>query len=544
LPEIENGTGGSAKGKESHQTLPRQPSNGDGSGRERAQSTMDQQHDGNLKDEEVHDCQTDLDLREIPGLGDSRTRRGDSDTKPHSAEDAPKGRNKKVRNSKKQLDKIRWREVRTRKLPAWKGFSATRKAYLPAERRSWLKEENSRNRECRCYDFDFRCWSNSEETWDEHTWNQDNEEVVCQDCYKWMMRYCPVKTHHWKNKRNLLGDISARKATIISEPFATMEGRLCCEENWCIHEFVKHREKEIPWWACYGQFCKEHQPMKQRNGFFPAIPRITIANAQTCPCLRVGCLCGTDKRHPFHEEMSSDQTCLSEDCRSHMKWKKGTKIHEGSSRTSEPELVQEVNELITKFAGWRIDQVTEDKAPTIRIDVEVKGQKEIAEVDCGATGNFVNLRWAKERNFQIRSEGVTTVTMFDGSEKDVPKRKATIEFKIGTKRHSQVFQVLEKTGRNRIVLGMPWLRRYNPEIDWTKRRLRIGRVEALEAITEEVEAEKGPAVQGKRPQNESEMIDDTDEVVEEQEYQERLADARERVPEQYHRYLEVFAKRK
>ena len=81
---------------------------------------MDQQHDGDLKDMDVHDSQTDQDPRKIPERqrlsskgkeiqtdldprkrpeGDFRPRRGDSDTKTHPVEDDPKGRNENNRGN-------------------------------------------------------------------------------------------------------------------------------------------------------------------------------------------------------------------------------------------------------------------------------------------------------------------------------------------------------------------------------------------------------------------------------------------------------------
>jgi hypothetical protein len=48
----------------------------------------------------------------------------------------------------------------------------------------------------------------------------------------------------------------------------------------------------------------------------------------------------------------------------------------------------------------------------------------------------------------------------------VPIKEATIPFTLKGKFQKHKFRAIAETGSDLIVLGMPWLRKENPEIDW------------------------------------------------------------------------------
>src|SRR6266850_3188998 len=454
-----------------------------GERRKGAQNPVEQQHDGSLKGYEVHIDQKGSFPSIRTGGGEPHQKINTPDVEQQFVADSPIEPTHSRNDINTRLGRIQWRHVRTIAVPTWKAFCKVRRAHQPVEENRWIMEENLRNQNCKCFNHDFRCWANSEESWTDHTKNPVTKEIAYQHCFSWMMRYCPVPSHHWKNKKNILDDISTRKATASEERFAMRDGQLCCNINWCLNELRRHRETEIPWWACFNPCCKEHLPMKRRNKLHPFIPAVMVLNGQQCPCLRIGCLCGYDPRHPFHLEMSTPQTCISESCKEHEFFEKGLRIHRDSNRINNPETTREIDNLTEKFANWKIDQINDSKEPTIRIDVEVQGRRVLAEIDCGATGNFVNLEWARNQNMHIVEEGTAEITLFDGSKKEVPKRTTIISFKIGTTVHKQTFNALAETGRNKIVLGMPWLKEYNPSIDWRKKQVKIGKVERSQCAT-------------------------------------------------------------
>ena len=77
----------------------------------------------------------------------------------------------------------------------------------------------------------------------------------------------------------------------------------------CTHRYASHKAQEVPWWACYNRDCEHHDLIKRKNGIWPILPTIAIANAQKCPCLRAGCACNWKKDHPYHEGLIPRGQC-------------------------------------------------------------------------------------------------------------------------------------------------------------------------------------------------------------------------------------------
>jgi hypothetical protein len=72
-------------------------------------------------------------------------------------------------------------------------------------------------------------------------------------------------------------------------------------------------------------------------------------------------------------------------------------------------------------------------------------------------------------------------------------REAVISFQIHGKQQTQIFRILEETGDDLIVLGIPWLRSTNPPIDGRKKTMVVGKVSARKASTDR-EDDKEPSV--------------------------------------------------
>ena len=62
------------------------------------------------------------------------------------------------------------------------------------------------------------------------------------------------------------------------------------------------------------------------------------------------------------------------------------------------------------------------------------------------------------------------VTIANGSKLHHANRVVTLEFTLAGVQHEETFLVAP-LGSNQLILGMPWLERVNPEIDWKLRTL-------------------------------------------------------------------------
>jgi len=93
-----------------------------------------------------------------------------------------------------------------------------------------------------------------------------------------------------------------------------------------------------------------------------------------------------------------------------------------------------------------------------------------ALLDSGASLNLIH-------EDLVRALGLTTqpcspihVTIANGSKLIHANRVVTLKFTLGGVEHQEVFLVAP-LGSNQMILGMPWLERVNPDINWKKRTL-------------------------------------------------------------------------
>ena len=99
-------------------------------------------------------------------------------------------------------------------------------------------------------------------------------------------------------------------------------------------------------------------------------------------------------------------------------------------------------------------------------------------VDSGATGNFINPRTVQ--TFQIPTERKTIIYQLETID-GTPIRSGvvdleTVDLVLTSEHHSEVIRLdVTDIGDNEIVLGMPWLRHHNPQVDWRKLTLSMSR---------------------------------------------------------------------
>src|SRR5882757_2411431 len=117
---------------------------------------------------------------------------------------------------------------------------------------------------------------------------------------------------------------------------------------------------------------------------------------------------------------------------------------------------------------------TKRNALTIRFVLSTTQQTEPALIDSGATENFldprimIRLRLPTERLAQPR-----TIHNIDGTQNKAGsiRRKCRLTIHFGQEAKEMDFFVTD-LGQDRIVLGFPFLRHFNPDIDWGEGKLR------------------------------------------------------------------------
>ncbi|OIR56592.1 MAG: uncharacterized protein A8A55_2659, partial [Amphiamblys sp. WSBS2006] len=103
----------------------------------------------------------------------------------------------------------------------------------------------------------------------------------------------------------------------------------------------------------------------------------------------------------------------------------------------------------------------------IVIQGEINGMKIKALVDSGASENFITNKCAREARIRISKMGTTkTVVFADGRKAPINRQATGISMKWGNGVSKLKAMVLDRISQYDLVLGMPWLVKENPQIDW------------------------------------------------------------------------------
>lgn len=104
----------------------------------------------------------------------------------------------------------------------------------------------------------------------------------------------------------------------------------------------------------------------------------------------------------------------------------------------------------------------------------------MAMIDSGAMGNFMSQRFVKSNGIatQEKNDGYELIAVDGSSLPDVDSETIPLPLAIQQHHEEIVFDVLD-TASHDIVLGMPWLEKHNPVIDWTTGVLRFTRCDCV-----------------------------------------------------------------
>ena len=113
------------------------------------------------------------------------------------------------------------------------------------------------------------------------------------------------------------------------------------------------------------------------------------------------------------------------------------------------------------------------------IPVTIKGKRIKAMIDSGATGNFIAKRIVRQYDFAIqRKKEHYNLQVADGS---LMPKTGQVEYEtrplsVAAQQHHEeiTFDIIE-LAVHEVILGLPWLDKHNPTIDWKKRVLKFER---------------------------------------------------------------------
>jgi predicted aspartyl protease len=90
-----------------------------------------------------------------------------------------------------------------------------------------------------------------------------------------------------------------------------------------------------------------------------------------------------------------------------------------------------------------------------------------ALIDCGATGCFIDIEWAKLNNIPTRPlTNLIPVYNVDGTANDAGTITDIADVILRYETHSECTQLaVTQLGKQSLILGYNWLRNHNPEIN-------------------------------------------------------------------------------
>jgi hypothetical protein len=145
-------------------------------------------------------------------------------------------------------------------------------------------------------------------------------------------------------------------------------------------------------------------------------------------------------------------------------------------------------------SGFELVQISIDKSKpllTVQIRPEAQAENFNSLIDSGATANFINPKIVEKLHLpKISLTHPQNIRMLDGS---LPKTgkvwsKVVLKFSCQGIPSSAEFLVCP-IGDNQAILGMPWLKDQNPNIDWKEQTITLS--ERIQIASEE-EADKDP----------------------------------------------------
>lgn len=115
-----------------------------------------------------------------------------------------------------------------------------------------------------------------------------------------------------------------------------------------------------------------------------------------------------------------------------------------------------------------LNYLTNTSRGLLKLIGTLAGHQTIFLVDCGATGNFISSEFVSRH--ELKSSSLLqpdAITLADGSKQSTGSFLKSASIHIGSYTDEVDFVSIPLVGAD-VILGMPWLGHYNPDIDWIK----------------------------------------------------------------------------
>jgi predicted aspartyl protease len=120
---------------------------------------------------------------------------------------------------------------------------------------------------------------------------------------------------------------------------------------------------------------------------------------------------------------------------------------------------------------------------SLAVDVEIESTDTVVKrrtqalIDCGATGCFIDIEWAKLNNIPTRPlTNSIPVYNVNGTANDTSAITDIADVILHYENHSERTQLaVTRLRKQSLILGYNWLRNHNPEINWQTKDVKMSR---------------------------------------------------------------------
>jgi hypothetical protein len=215
------------------------------------------------------------------------------------------------------------------------------------------------------------------------------------------------------------------------------------------------------WGACTKDQCYEHLIEKRTNEFFPG--HTSTWNERFNQGLQLDEICcGQGLLGLAGDHTHLWQRCMRKGCPLHQQEKIKAGILDAKA---------ELN-LMTQEQQY----IRQGYHAYLGLPVTVNNRTTVALLDTGAMQSYMSTTFIKQTRVQTRNKQ-NPYELWNAGGGKVAKEgisKETVPIRIAIQQHNEEasFDVLEMATHD-IILGMPWLKKHNPVVDWVTKQLRF-----------------------------------------------------------------------
>src|SRR5689334_7683704 len=131
--------------------------------------------------------------------------------------------------------------------------------------------------------------------------------------------------------------------------------------------------------------------------------------------------------------------------------------------------VKIVNKHDTSYACV-LDEELESRSKLLVYRGSALGHPAKILIDCGASVNVMSRRFAQKSNAKTKFKKTIVLTFPDGSTQDTAEMIESVPIHIDGQNFNSRVLIGDIKSYN-LILGMPWFMKYEPNIDWRRRRI-------------------------------------------------------------------------